>query len=196
MNTKCLAGHYETLTPRERYPLMVAARDRGDAVEAERLEREAPFGTFSVPNYRGMAEGMADISLLHLIELLDMAAKFWQVNALLESIASGREKVQKAMKDGLRKCRGLWGYLYGVETEAWRRFCTELHLDPDGFIRDLPGYPTTKQAEEIVRLFAFTPDEAVQAIRETSPEGTKLYTVESALANFKAALASREKRWG
>jgi len=95
----------------------------------------------------------------------------------------------------LLRILGLWGYLFGVEVEAWKRFCAELHLDPEVLIRELPGFPTVRRAEEIARAYAFTEKEAAEAMRHKSAGDETIQTVESVLANFRAALASRESCW-
>lgn len=195
MNTDALARHYAALTPRERYPLMVAARARGDEVEAERLTRLAPTGTFRVPNFRGLAETMAHLALLHIIQLLDAAAQMWQLESLLEEPDRGSAPGGPSLEQRLEFLVRLWTYLFQVETEAWARFCAELHLDADALIRDLPGYPTVKRAEAGVQLWAFTEEEAAVAVRRQWGDAEHLPAVETALADFRAALASQESIW-
>jgi hypothetical protein len=196
MNTKELARHYDVLSPRECYSLMVAARLRGDVIEAERLANQAPRASFSVPHYRGLAEGMAHLSLLHVIQLLDIAAQFWQTEALLESVATFEtQKNRNARESRLHQTLRLWGYLFVVETEAWNRFCAELHLDPEAVIRDMPGYPTVKKAEPSARAVAFSAEEITKAARARVPPVADICTIEMALADFRAALASRESCW-
>ena len=178
------------------FALLVAARLRGDAVEAERLAQSAPGHMVRVANYRGLAEGMGELSWLHLTQLLNVAACLWQAEGLLE--ASGR-RGPKA--DGLDHPRRLlrvvqwWAYLFLVEWQGWERFCAELHLEGDALLRDLPGYPTVKEAEASARRWAFTPEEAAEAARTLWGEAAHVPTADAVLADYRAALAVRENGW-
>lgn len=197
MNTNGLAKHYETLTPRERFPLTVAARLRGDVVEVERLLRSAPTALFRVPNFRGVAETMSDLALLHLVLQLDAAAWLWRIDGVLESSAllAGQGRDHEEGDARLLTVLRFRAYLFVVERDAWERFCVELHLDPDALLRDMPCYRTVKDAESIARLLAFTPTEAVEAARSKWDAGVEVRTVESACADYRAALAAREDGW-
>jgi hypothetical protein len=64
MTTKQLACYYQTLTPWERLPLLVAACQRGDAVEEERVARSAPRKGYQLPDSWGLAEGLDDLAKL------------------------------------------------------------------------------------------------------------------------------------
>src|SRR6185312_11045580 len=89
------ARHYETLTPWERLPLIVAASARADVVERERLAHSAPMNGFRVPDYWGLADGVRDLAKLYLIQQLDVAAFYWECTAVLES----------ALPSSRRSCR-------------------------------------------------------------------------------------------
>src|SRR5215472_12253704 len=78
MNTKRLADLYDRLTPRERQALLIAASVRGDTSECERLNATAPSVTWKVAHNFGLAQALWQAADLHLITLLDLAAKFWQ----------------------------------------------------------------------------------------------------------------------
>lgn len=51
MNTTKLAKHYESLTPEERLPLIIAACCRGDETERARLANSAPFVTYQARHH-------------------------------------------------------------------------------------------------------------------------------------------------
>jgi len=78
MNTMPLAKLYSQLTPRERLPLIIAAGARGDEVEQKRLRASAPKEKLELPDYFGLARGLAEAGNYHLLTLLDLAAQFWQ----------------------------------------------------------------------------------------------------------------------
>jgi hypothetical protein len=58
MNTNGLAKHYGILTPEERLPLILAAADRGDAAEADRLAHTAPRKGWELPDYHGFGQAL------------------------------------------------------------------------------------------------------------------------------------------
>jgi hypothetical protein len=93
MNTNGLAKLYDRLTPKERLPLILAASARGDQTEQDRLAHSAPKKEWRMPDYYGLAEAMLFASLFHLLQLLDVAALFWQVNGLLEQEEALGKKV-------------------------------------------------------------------------------------------------------
>lgn len=196
MNSNGLAKLYDRLTPRERLPLIVAASVRGDEPEADRLARSAPTLLYRVPDYRGLSEALLDVSLLCMIRLLDLAAQLWHAEGLIESnqhLGKGEEK------QALTECRlmivlRLNAYLLVTELEAWGRFCGELNLEPDALLRDLPGYDTTKRAEDFARGLAFSPEKAAETVRLKFDNGAQIVTVESALDDYRKALTLRENR--
>jgi hypothetical protein len=197
MNTTGLARYYESLSPRERFPLMVAARLRGDDVEAERLVRSAPMQAFAVANYHGLAGAMGELSLLHLCRLLDGAARLGQAEGLLASLrryVKDRDRRQQREFQIAFDAR-LEAYSFLVAREAWERFCAELHLDPEALLRILPGYATVQVAAASARVLAFSPEKAAEAFRLRWGDGAAVPTVETALADLRQALAARESWW-
>src|SRR5688572_1141659 len=132
MRSSSLSRHYGALSPRERLPLLVAASVRGDQAEVEQLARQAPTDLFRIPNYHRLAECMAHLALLHVIQTLDYAALLWKTEALLA-------RHDRGLCSQLNQIDGVCAYLLLVEREAWEH---ELHIDPTVLIRDLPGYAT------------------------------------------------------
>ena len=101
MNANGPTRHYDKLTPRERLPLIVAAVDRGDDAEADRLTRSAPRDGIRLPNYHGLAEGMLLASLFHMMTQLDRIALYWQAEGIVDQyleIAKGNEQKAKAQR--------------------------------------------------------------------------------------------------
>jgi hypothetical protein len=101
MDANGLTRHYDKLTPRERLPLIVAAVDRGDDAEADRLTRSAPRDGIRLPNYHGLAEGMLLASLFHMMTQLDRIALYWQAEGIVDQyleIAKGNEQKAKAQR--------------------------------------------------------------------------------------------------
>ena len=157
LSTPC----YQILTPWERLPLLVAAALRGDDVDQERLARSAPRNSFRSPDFWGLAEGIGNLAQLYLIRQLDLAAVYWRVMTYLEQGPLGRCAEDQPQEDRLGMMAKLTAYRFVVGTDGWNRFCADLHLDPDGPLRQLPGSDTLRHMEEIARLDAFTPEAAL-----------------------------------
>ena len=66
ITAKRLTKHYDKLSARERFSLIVADAVRGDEAVREQLTRSAPKQTFSVPNHRGNAEGFAEAGNMYI----------------------------------------------------------------------------------------------------------------------------------
>ncbi len=195
MNTNGLAKLYDRLTPRERVPLMIAAYDRGDHAEAERLSRAAPRYGVTLPDYHGFGEGMILAALFHMLVQLDLIAVYRQVEGVAEvywEVARTKEQQAKAerLSDGLSAL----AYKITVEAEAWERFCGELKIDPDTLLRDLPCYGTLKRGENSAKVGACTAEEAAALWREAG--GASPPTVEAAARAMHDLIAQREEWWG
>jgi hypothetical protein len=193
MNTQMLARYYDRLSPRERFPLIVAARSRGDEAEAQGLIRSAPTTLPKVVHYRGLAEAMGELSLLHLCQLLHLAALPGQAE-LRWLHSSRRRRGNRPDRRELQLLQDVCShaYLFLVESEGWNRFCAELNLDPDVLVRDVPGYTTVKAAEKVARVLGYTPEEAAHAVRLQQGDTASVLTAETILAGYRKALAARE----
>jgi hypothetical protein len=64
MNTNGIAKHYAQLTPEERFRLIMAASDRGDEAETERLTNAAKPVAFSKPDHAPYAHAFEDVLLM------------------------------------------------------------------------------------------------------------------------------------
>ena len=195
MNTQMVARYYDRLSPRERFPLIVAARSRGDEAEAQRLMRSAPTTLRKVVHYRGLAEAIGELSLLHLCQLLHLAALLGQAD--LRWLHSAQRRPRRGNRQDRRERQllhdvRLHAYLFLVESEGWYRFCAERNLDPDVLVRDFPGYTTVKAAEKVARVLAYTPEEAAQAVRLQQGDTASVLMAETILAGYRKALAGRE----
>jgi hypothetical protein len=197
MNTNGLAKLYDKLTPRERLPLIVAAVDRGDDAEADRLARSAPRRHCGLPDYHGLAEGLQLLVLFHLLYLQERASHYWHCLALLEQDAWLSKDGKKGRPDEqrLENVLRMWAYLFVVEADAWKHLAAELQIDPETLLRDVPCYDTLRQTEEAIRLTAFTENEATEYLRQRGDKEAPPPTVETTLAGMRAFLDSRVMWW-
>jgi hypothetical protein len=190
MDTDQLARHYDTFSARERFALLVAARVRGDDIEAERLIESAPREVWRVPHHQDLAEVLCDLALLHLARLLDAAALLWRADSLQTTNESSCKpgKVREARDLRLLATMRRLATRIVVLREAWRQFCAELQIDSEVLLQDLPGYATVQLTAEAAKTLALQPAEAV-AVAEYGVIAE--VTVEGVLADYRATLSQR-----
>src|SRR5688572_413032 len=121
MNTKALARHYDTLTPGERFPLIVAAASRGDNLERDRLVSSAPRAAYSMTDYWMLANRFEFLAHFMLFKLLDLAACYLETFALSGEADEDRAALEAAL---------MLGYLFRAHRDGWHLFCAEVGVDP------------------------------------------------------------------
>jgi hypothetical protein len=77
MNTNALAKQYHKLTAEERFRLILAASDRGDEGERERLAQAGGHLTVSIQDHAPYAHAFQDIGKLTYLDLLETAARYF-----------------------------------------------------------------------------------------------------------------------
>jgi hypothetical protein len=76
MNPGDLSKHYGSLSPEERFKLILAAGARGDAAEQQRLINAGRDITLSCPDHSPYARAFDELATLCYIELLEEAARY------------------------------------------------------------------------------------------------------------------------
>jgi hypothetical protein len=152
MNTNVLAKHYESLTPRERLPLILAAAARGDEQERQRLLRSAPRLACSVQDQDGLGRALYAVAAEHLLALLETIA--WH------GLCDGRA-LPAILGDGDAKRRLdvalLCVYLVQVRLAGWRQFCAEKQFPAELYWSLLPG-SSAIQAFELIWQAPLSPE--------------------------------------
>jgi hypothetical protein len=189
VNTKGLAKHYDRLTPSERLPLIMAASARGDEQERSRLAMSAPRVGYRAPDHFGLAQAFNELSSMHLMELLDLAANYFQALGLADSTKG--KTAEKVFGSAL-----LLGYLFKVTLAGWRLFCAEYHLPPELCWSCLPGFGTVKRAEETVEAAAFTHEEVSRHWQRLGRDAAKVPTAEGIAAGLRECFKARAEWWG
>jgi hypothetical protein len=164
MNANGLARHYDRLTAWERLPLLLAALNRGDDAEAERLADAAPTCPAAVPHHFGLWHGLTLLSVAHQMLQMERAYHMACATALL---GSGRVSGEEA----LRQLR-MVAFRFVIESDAWKLLCAELRLDPEAILRHLPGGDVVRDMEEAARQLGFTSEEALAYLR-SRPEAAE-----------------------
>jgi hypothetical protein len=158
MNLKRVSKHYDKLTPRERFSLIVAAGVRGDDSEQDLLKRSAPTQLFRVPAHRGYAEAFCDVACLYLLQQLETGVHCGKCLTLLESAETTSER--------LWNCLGLFGHQFVVRRQAWQRLCEEYRVDGDAILSIYPGFDVVRALDQMISPLAFTPEQATKILHD------------------------------
>src|SRR5262245_57571869 len=87
MNANSVARHYDSLTPLERFRLVLAAGARGDEAEQDRLVRAGGRIALSMHDHAPYAHAFDELAILVFLELLEEAAGY--LDALARSDGAG-----------------------------------------------------------------------------------------------------------
>jgi hypothetical protein len=196
MTTDRVAKLYERLTPRERLPLIIAASARGDETDRARLIASAPRNGFRLPDYFGLAEGMRTLAFFHAAEMLDLAARYWRASGMVARKDDTRCKAGKAERARWLDAARMLAYLFVVNADGWSRFCSDMRVDADILLREMPGYHTLIKAEAVARVMAFTSEEATAYARDASRESIEALTMGDVVASLQEFLELQADRWG
>jgi hypothetical protein len=197
MNTDALARLYDRLTPSERLPLILAAADRGDDAEVQRLVHAARRVHLSLPDHHGLSDGLVLLALVHRIEQLDLGLLFWHalgVVAHLEAFPLGKQDQPRLDRlwDGIR----LAAYRFCMKADGYRRLCAELQIEPGALLRGVRGSDAVQLTEQAARALCGSPEAAAATWRRRfGPEHAPPPTAEGAARALRAILDSRLAWW-
>lgn len=158
MNLKRLSKHYDQLTTRERFSLIVAAATRGDETERRCLMRSSPAALFRVPAYRGYSEAFCDTAYLYLLQQLETGVWYWKCVALIEGDRKTNERVAN--------CLGLFGQQFIARRQAWQLLCEDYGIDGDEVLSVYPGFDMVRSLDEVISTLAYPPERATNVLRE------------------------------
>jgi hypothetical protein len=197
MNTDALAKLYDRLTPFERLPLIMAAVERGDDAEADRLSRSAPRMHVRLPDYHGLGEGLLLLSLFHALGLLHLGLLQQRLTALaVEFEEFPVDPADKARASRLRDLARTAAYLFCVEADGWRLLCAELKIDPEALLKDLPYFEMLRISEESARASGWGAEETAAFLRRCGRGEVEPRTAEDAAKAMRAFLDQRVRWWG
>ena len=187
MNAGAVSRHYGSLTPEERFRLILAASGRGDDAERTRLVSAAPRLTLARPDHTPFAQAFHELALLIFIELSDAAASFSEaldhadlVAAEDEGEAAAGEEAAELASEGSRK-RPTWqrcldlalgfGFLLRTKAGGWKLFCERLNVPPFQLWQGLPGLNRLQRALSLAESVAFAPEGFLRWLNRTRPKG-------------------------
>jgi len=220
VNMKPLTNHYSQLTAEERFRLIVAASDRGDEAERNRLSNASKRITFSNVDYAPFAQALQELAILVFLELLDEAAMYrdaferWS-DADTTGIIDGKKRTQATVKADTRthkdRAFGLFlaqGFMLRTKAAGWKLFCERMGISPFGLWQYLPGFERLQCELNIVEGTpdrpgaAYTPEGMVRwlnAVRPSEdPEVAEAKIVKAAgfTDSLEATFRERVKWWG
>lgn len=156
-----IAKLYDKLTPEERFRLILAASDRGDEAERERLSNASKRVHFSMADHSPYARAFYELLILTYIDLLDDAASYLACNQrfhhhLESAIGTQRKSGRIGGEDAVeypnwhhtgRAAYGL-GFQFKEKMDGWKLFCTHLNVSPALLWEkmNLPGLDRIKEA--------------------------------------------------
>jgi len=192
MNASAVARHYGTLTPEERFRLILAASGRGDEAERTRLVSAAPRIQLAMPDHSPFGHAFHEVALLIFIELSDAAAYFTEAldaadfadfgdDEAEEGEAAEGEEASAPEKAGSRK-RPTWqrlldlahafGFMLRAKADGWKLFCERLNVPPFLVWKGLPGLDRLQRALSLAENVAFAPEGFLRWLNRTRPTGT------------------------
>lgn len=176
-----LKKHYDKLTARERFALMVSAGARGDKAERDALADSAPTVTFEFPNVQGLSEGFDFLTSWHLIQQLGTAGTFYMLIGMGGNKAmtiDGKEYTPaEAILLAARR------FLEGME--AWKVICKEYNIDGDTLIGLYPGYEMLLAMTEL----------AIRSFEEAQGGKIELKDLAVTIEFYRHAIEIERERW-
>jgi hypothetical protein len=220
VNTKTLANYYSQLSAEERFRLIVAAGDRGDETEREKLRSASKRITFSNVDYSPFAQALQELAILIFLELVEDAAMYraafdrWN-DAEEMGIIDGKKYIPAMAKKKALTHKdhsfGLFlaeGFILRTKATGWKLFSERMGIAPFGMWQYLPGFERLQSELNIVEGTpdrpgsAYTPKGVVRWLNTVRPSGdpevteAKIVTAVRFADSFDAAFRKRVGWWG
>jgi len=224
MKAPPLAKNYGSLTPEERYWLILAASGRGDVAERDRLVRASGTITLSMQDHTPYAHAFDELALQAFLELLEEAARYrehferWNlVNRLKldEEVDSQngedgpeRDSHEEADNDAAadepasERYLDLTlasGYVLRGKAEGWKLFCARHNTLPYLLWEMLPGFDRLQRELVLAEQIAFLPEGFLRWLNRIRPKGepelTELSLTAETIAKANEAYFRERVRW-
>ncbi len=182
MNMTGLAKMYDRLTRWERVALMLAAESRGDELEQNRLRQAAPVFVYRLPDYMLGEQFLNVLALIYITEQMEHVAGYWHAAWWLHN-----PDQEDPDPETWRYMVDVHAYMFTINAEAWRRFCSELHIDAAALTAGNchQWMWILRHAEEHMPALAPTREEMLARMRSHGVDDPKLVTADSLLADWK-----------
>ncbi|MEK6751603.1 MAG: hypothetical protein AABZ00_04995 [Chloroflexota bacterium] len=178
MNINAIQKHYDKLTTRERFALIVAAGMRGDEADRAALLRTAPRKTWSIPTTNGLAEAFNFLSMFHVMDTLRLETNFYFLLSMGDEEDGIFEKMGITSMDALENiARAIL-----ANCEAWRVVCSEYGVDPVKILDPLPGADCLELLEYMVKR-----------MYESDP--LELSDLQETIEGYRRTIETKRKEW-
>lgn len=219
MKAHPLAGNYAYLTPEERFRLILAASQRGDEAERDRLVQAGSRLEFSMAGHAPYAHAFGELEMLTFLDLLEEASSYIQALACIDeagdedegqtdegqtdesgAVESADDRGWLARKQSLDLALAA-GYLLLTKADGWKQFCEEMQVPQFLLWKSLPGFNRLKRALALAEEVAFTPEEFLRWLNglrpAAEPELIELPPTGAAVAaEITESYRSRVRWWG
>jgi hypothetical protein len=214
VNTKTLANHYAQLSAEERFRLIVAAGDRGDEAEQQRLSNASKIITFSNVDYSPFTQALRELAILTFLDLVEEAAMYrdaferWSdadTTGISSATAKKRNLTSKDRASGVFLAQG---FMLRTKAAGWKLFCERMSISPFGIWQYLPGFERLQCELNIVEGTldrpgsAYTPKGVVCWLNTVRPSGdpevteARIMTAERCANSLDTMFRERVKWWG
>jgi hypothetical protein len=222
MNATAVTKHYGSLTPEERFRLILAASGRGDEAERDRLAHAGGRITLSMPGHAPYAQAFNDVSLLTFMELLDEAASYQEAFAVADNTRDtfDIDETEEESDDTSEGTGGpeqedskepvciraldvalAAGYMLRTKANGWKLFCERLNVPPFLLWEAFPGFDRVQRALALTDRVAFVPEGFLRWLNHVRPKGEPALTavpltVEGVADANEEAYRKRVEWWG
>jgi hypothetical protein len=221
MKTNPVARNYRSLTPEERFRLILAASGRGDETERDRLVNAGDRIGLAVRDHVPYALAFQELGTLTFLELLEMAALYSDAQQLADEalrIAGAGEKEQDGEEDDADQEQApaeetsaadsgkppAWtralehayaaGFILRTKADGWKLFCERLNVPPFLLWVALPGFDRLQRALARAEKAAFAPEGFLRWLNAVRPAGKPQLTEVPPIAERTAEATARTFR--
>lgn len=187
LDTKRLTKHFDKLTPRERFALMVTAFQRGDEKEHQLLIRTAPREMFSIPTFRGYSEGFRELADFYVICQLETGI------GIAIGVATTLDEEKAADLDRMIPLQVL-AHRFVMWRDAWQRLCDDYGIDWPVYLSMHPTSATIEHLEKLACRLDFSP-EVASAVLHCADDEDVLITADELYEFLKERMEQRVAAW-
>jgi hypothetical protein len=191
MNTDGLARHYASLTPQERFRLILAAGARGDQAEQWRLVAASGRIALLLRDHALHVHAFIELAVWVFLELMEEAARYadafhhlrgdepWEEPDDDETEGADTEDAAEggAGEEGWAPWERRFhlalaaGFVLKTKAEGWKLFCERLSIPPFAAWEGLPGFGRLRRALALAEGAAVVPEVFLRWLNQIRPAG-------------------------
>lgn len=167
MNINTIQKHYDKLTVKERFALLVAASARGDDQDREALLRSAPRKVFSFPNTYGLSDAFEWLAMWHGMNQLGICASAYYLAIVVEDESENTHVKIAGEPFSFGDALDILFKRIVTNCEAWRVICKEYGVDSEKILEGLPYIEMIELTELTARERYFDAPLELPELQET-----------------------------